>query len=119
MSLELVVVTPEGQAFSDAVDQVVLPGSQRQVLESVLQRYDSGTRKVLQDWGILGAGTPGPDRVTAHLAPRGGLRLLFCGPSGTGKTLCAEALAQRLGRRLLVTDMSRLLSKWICRTTAS
>ena len=26
MALELVVVTPEGQAFSDAVDQVVLPG---------------------------------------------------------------------------------------------
>jgi len=26
MSLELVVVTPEGQALSDAVDQVVLPG---------------------------------------------------------------------------------------------
>jgi F-type H+-transporting ATPase subunit epsilon len=26
MPLELVVVTPEGQAFSDAVDQVVLPG---------------------------------------------------------------------------------------------
>ena len=26
MALELVVVTPEGQAFADAVDQVVLPG---------------------------------------------------------------------------------------------
>ena len=26
MALELVVVTPEGEAFSDEVDQVVLPG---------------------------------------------------------------------------------------------
>ena len=27
MALELVVVTPEGEAFSDAVQQVVLPGA--------------------------------------------------------------------------------------------
>jgi hypothetical protein len=94
-------------------DQVVLPEPQRLALEGVLQRYGTGTRQVLQDWGVLSPAAPGPDRVTTHPATRGGLRLLFCGPSGTGKTLCAEALAQHLGRRLLVTDMSRLLSKWV------
>lgn len=36
MSLELVIVTPEGQAYSGTVDQVVLPGSEGEfgVLES-------------------------------------------------------------------------------------
>ncbi len=45
-----------------------------------------------------------------------GLRMLFCGAPGTGKTLAAEVIARALGRDLLVVSLSQLVSKWIGET---
>lgn len=41
---------------------------------------------------------------------------LFHGPSGTGKTLAAEALAAELGKSLLVVDCAELESKYVGET---
>jgi SpoVK/Ycf46/Vps4 family AAA+-type ATPase len=60
---------------------------------------------VLDEWGFL-AGRPGAR----------GVRMLFSGPSGTGKTLSAEVMAAELGVDLLLVDISRVVSKWIGET---
>jgi SpoVK/Ycf46/Vps4 family AAA+-type ATPase len=60
---------------------------------------------VFDDWGF-------PDRR----AGARGIRLLFAGPPGTGKSLAAEAMASALGVDLLIVDLSRLVSKWLGET---
>ncbi len=39
--------------------------------------------------------------------------MLLHGPSGTGKTFASGAIAKHLGKKLLITDISRLQSKWV------
>jgi len=45
-----------------------------------------------------------------------GVAALFAGPSGTGKTLAAEVLADALGLPMLVADLAQLSSKYIGET---
>jgi hypothetical protein len=45
-----------------------------------------------------------------------GVRALFAGPSGTGKTLAAQVLAARLGMPLYRLDLSAVVSKYIGET---
>lgn len=42
---------------------------------------------------------------------------LFHGPSGTGKTAAAEALAAELDRDLWIVDLARVVSKWLGETS--
>jgi AAA+ superfamily predicted ATPase len=51
-------------------------------------------------------------KVTAGL----GITCLFAGPSGTGKTLCAQAIANALGLELYQIDLSQVVSKYIGET---
>lgn len=50
------------------------------------------------------------------LARGRGVTGLFCGPSGTGKTMAAEVIAQRLQRELYRVDFARIVSKYIGET---
>ncbi len=60
---------------------------------------------VLEQWGF------------ARRLPRGrGVAVLFAGPSGTGKTMAAEALAHTLHLDLYRIDLSAVVSKWIGET---
>jgi len=84
-------------------DLVLAPGKLAVLREAVARLLHQ--RLVLDEWKVL-AGRPGAR----------GVRLLFAGPPGTGKTFSAEVLAHALGVDLLVVDLSRVLSKWIGET---
>jgi hypothetical protein len=85
-------------------DDIVLPeaelGLLRQVAEQVAHR---GT--VYDAWGF-------GDKITRGL----GVSALFSGPSGTGKTMGAEVLANHLRLDLYRIDLSAVVSKYIGET---
>jgi hypothetical protein len=84
-------------------DELILPpGEFRQVME-VASFFDAWPR-VAERWGFTGR------------AGGRGLKALFTGEPGTGKTLAAEVIASRLGLSLVTTDLSRLVSKWVGET---
>jgi SpoVK/Ycf46/Vps4 family AAA+-type ATPase len=78
------------------LDSVVLPDDARAELEQLLAAQP-GLGARLAEWGY------------DALLPSGrAVVVLFAGGPGTGKTMLANALAQRLGKRLLIIDGPRL-----------
>src|ERR1051325_7094674 len=71
-------------------DDVIRPPAPRGVLDRALEQVTSHDL-VFTRWGL-------GERHPTGLA----LAFNFAGPPGTGKTICAEALAHSLGRRLLL-----------------
>jgi hypothetical protein len=75
-----------------------------------------------RDLAILEARCVQRDRLRETLPPafaarlNAGVRALFAGPSGTGKTLAAQALAARLGVPLYRLDLAAVVSKYIGET---
>ena len=83
---------------------VVLPHATRRALAHALGQLTSHDL-IFHRWGL------------GERHPTGmGLTFNFAGPSGTGKTICAEALAHAISRRLLVVRYSELESMWIGET---
>lgn len=81
-------------------DDVVLPPATRRSLEEALTQVHS-YELIFEQWGL------------AERHPSGtALAFNFAGPSGTGKTICAEAIANELGKRLLLVRYSELESMW-------
>ena len=58
------------------------------------------------------------DKLAAWGLPRQreGVTAVFHGPSGTGKTMAASAIAHRLGMPLLRADLSRIMDKYVGET---
>ncbi len=93
------------------LDQLVLPAAMIQTLQTALAQCRGDVSRRLQQWG-LSEGIFSRNRDTDG-GDKPSLLLLFHGPPGTGKTFAAEALAGSLGKKLLVTDISRILSHWV------
>jgi SpoVK/Ycf46/Vps4 family AAA+-type ATPase len=83
---------------------VILPASTRRALDQALVQVTSYDL-IFNKWGL-------GERHPTGLA----LAFNFAGPSGTGKTICAEAIAHKLGRRLLVVRYAELESMWMGET---
>ncbi len=83
---------------------LVLPGAQADLLRDMLAHARNRV-KVYEEWQMAG-----PSR-------RGlGISALFAGPSGTGKTLAAEVLANAMDLDLYRIDLSQVVSKYIGET---
>src|SRR5215831_11302108 len=92
-------VTPE-RTLAD----VVLPAQTRRTLEQALAQVRCHTL-IYRDWGL----------GERHTSGRG-LTFNFAGPPGTGKTICAEAVANAVGMKLLVVDYAEAESMWVGET---
>src|SRR6476619_540650 len=92
-------VTP-ARTFKD----VILPPATRRALDQALVHVTSHDL-IFNRWGL-------GERHPTGLA----LAFNFAGPPGTGKTICAEALAHSLGRRLLLVRYAELESLWMGET---
>ena len=85
-------------------EDLVLPENNIETLRAMVAQARNQHR-VLQEWGF------------AAQTPRGlGASALFCGHSGTGKTLAAEVLANELDLDLFRIDLSQVVSKYIGET---
>ncbi|WP_254406925.1 ATP-binding protein [Streptomyces sp. GMY02] len=84
-----------------SLDEVILPGAVRQRVELALDLV--AHHALLYDTWNLRSIDP----------YRRGTALNLHGPSGTGKSLCAEALAHRLGRPVINVDYAQIESKYV------
>jgi SpoVK/Ycf46/Vps4 family AAA+-type ATPase len=98
---ELVEAVEPRRSFDD----VVLPETTLRSLNHALalvRKHDL----IFHQWGLA-------ERHSSGL----GLAFHFAGPPGTGKTICAEALAYALDKRLLVVRYAELESRWVGQTS--
>lgn len=85
-------------------EDVILPERTRRMLDEALTQVHS-YNLIFRDWGL------------GERHPTGAaLAFNFAGPSGTGKTICAEAIAHHLGKRLLLVRYAELESMWFGET---
>ncbi|HEX2451399.1 MAG TPA: ATP-binding protein [Gemmatimonadales bacterium] len=108
---ELFFGGPSARALVETIEprrtfeDVVLPAATLAALDHALQlirKHDL----IFREWGL-------GERHSTGL----GLAFHFAGPPGTGKTICAEALAQALGRELLVVRYAEIESRWVGQTS--
>ncbi|MDJ0835188.1 MAG: AAA family ATPase [Acidobacteriota bacterium] len=85
-------------------DDIVIPADTRNQLEEICDQVIL-RRRVYETW-----------KLHHKLAGGAGLVALFCGPSGTGKTMAAEIIAHRLGLELYKIDVSSMISKYVGET---
>lgn len=95
----VVTITPR-RSFDD----VILPPATRRTLDQALVHITSHDL-IFNRWGL-------GERHPSGMA----LAFNFAGPPGTGKTICAEAIAHALGRPLMVVRYAEMESMWMGET---
>jgi hypothetical protein len=84
-------------------EDLVLPPNEHQMVLELAAACRAWPR-IAEDWGFA-------DRDGG-----GGVKALFIGEPGTGKTLAAEVVAGMLGLTLLKIDLSQVVSQWVGET---
>ena len=83
------------------LNDVILPQDRKQQLEEIVDHVRFAS-KVLDEW-----------KFREQLPYGQGVAALLSGPSGTGKTMAALAVAKSLGIQVLRIDLSRVISKYL------
>jgi SpoVK/Ycf46/Vps4 family AAA+-type ATPase len=86
-------------------DDVILPPATRATLDQALSQVRNHGL-IFGRWGL-------GERHATGL----GLAFNFAGPPGTGKTICAEAIAHALRKKLLVVNYAEVHSMWAGETS--
>ena len=86
------------------LDDVILPPQTRRTVQEALAQVRNHAL-IFGRWGL-------GERHATGL----GLAFNFAGPPGTGKTICAEAIAHSLRMKLLLVDYAELESMWVGET---
>jgi hypothetical protein len=97
---ELATRLEPGFGFGD----LVLPERQLELLRSI-SAYLRHRDRVLSEWGY-----------EETVSRTQGLKVLFAGESGTGKTMAAQVLGAELGLELFRVDLATIVSKYIGET---
>ncbi|HWO66296.1 MAG TPA: ATP-binding protein, partial [Umezawaea sp.] len=84
-------------------EDLVLPDAQTRQITEIASAARAWPR-IAEAWGFA--------RRTAH----GGVKALFTGEPGTGKTMSAEVITGMLGLELLKVDLAQVVSKWVGET---
>ncbi|SNY37904.1 ATP-binding protein [Paractinoplanes atraurantiacus] len=85
------------------MDDLVLPDAQLNQITEIVSAFRAWPR-IAESWGF------------ARRATSGGVKALFTGEPGTGKTLSAEVVTGMLGLELLKVDLAQVVSKWVGET---
>lgn len=81
-------------------DDLIISNEIKKQLDSIIKEYDK--KEILKAYGMV------PKR-----------KLLFCGPPGCGKTLCAEVIANTLDLPILYTCFDSLISSYLGETASN
>ncbi|GLY40039.1 ATPase [Amycolatopsis sp. NBRC 101858] len=84
-------------------DDLVLPEAQLGQIGEIASAFRAWPR-IAESWGF------------ARRASTGGVKALFTGEPGTGKTMSAEVVTGMLGLELLKVDLAQVVSKWVGET---
>ena len=97
-----ILFVPEEPKYT--LEDIVLPNDvQEQILDAA--DYTQNSRIVFEDWGL---------GRTHRYSKRMGINLY--GPSGTGKTMAAHAIASYLHRKILIVNYADIESKYVGET---
>jgi len=84
------------------LSDLVLPDAQRNQITEIASAFRAWPR-IAESWGFAARST-------------GGIKALFTGEPGTGKTMSAEVVTGMLGLELLKVDLAQVVSKWVGET---
>ncbi len=93
------------------MDDLILQPELKDTIVTAIGRYSQNIDSVLASWNLYDGRMDVVGQVKKKTEP--GLLMLLHGPSGTGKTFASGAIAKHLGKKLLITDISRLQSMWV------
>jgi hypothetical protein len=85
------------------LEDLVLPDAQMNQIMEITSAFRAWPR-IAETWGFT------------KRSSNGGIKALFTGEPGTGKTMSAEVVTGALGLELLKVDLAQVVSKWVGET---